>query len=42
MIQFSNHTFGDMHVNIYIFFNLQNVSFLRNCGGLAIIVKKLA
>ena len=30
-----------VHVNI-IFFNLQNVSFLCNCGGLAIIVTKIA
>ena len=29
---FSNQIFGDMHVNIF-FFNLQNVSFLCNCGG---------
>ena len=37
-LHFSNQIFGDMHVNKKI--NLRNVSFLCNCGGLAIIITK--
>ena len=40
IMTFSNQIFCDMHAN-NLFFNLQNVSFLCNCGGLAIIVAKI-